>query len=74
MLSSITEIISLINTTVSGRKVSLAILNQIKEKDQNIMARITDPYLTADFFIDSGRDKLPAGRIYTILSNLQKPS
>ena len=36
---------------VTGLNVSLAILNQIKENDQNIIERITEPYILILLFI-----------------------
>jgi len=41
-------------TIVRGRNVSLAILNQMNENDQNIIESITAPYVPANFFNFSG--------------------
>jgi hypothetical protein len=45
IVSRIAENISLIKTMVIGWKVLFAILNQMKENDQKIIASITAPYV-----------------------------
>ena len=41
---------NLMKTIVTGRYVSLATLNQMKENDQKIIDKITAPYVLAAFF------------------------
>ncbi|MDQ1332220.1 MAG: hypothetical protein QG576_254, partial [Bacteroidota bacterium] len=47
---SIMENNNLMKTIVTGRYVSLATLNQMKENDQKIIDRMTAPYVLAAFF------------------------
>jgi hypothetical protein len=67
MVRSNTAITSLIKTIVRGRYISLAILNQIKENDQKIIARMTPAYvLILSFKTFTGYLLIPEPRIYTI--------